>query len=155
MLRENTPQGFPTRAPYKNLPQECPAECPVRQERAPRKSSLRVSHKSPASMPHKSVLQVFQSFLQECPTRMSREGLLQECRVRVPHKSVLQERILQECPARVSHKSFAQECLLQECLPRECPTKSVPQHQGLPYAGPSADTGQPEQVEWKDSSLGD
>ena len=75
---------------------------------------------------------------------MSREGLLQECRVRVPHKSVLQERILQECPARVSHKSFAQECLLQECLPRECPTKSVPQHQGLPYAGPSADTGQPE-----------
>ena len=85
---------------------------------------------------------------QECPTRVPRKSVPQECQecpTRVPRKSVLQAKslthksVLQECSARVSYKSVPQEwSVICECptresyksVPQECPTrvcdKSVP-----------------------------
>ena len=77
---------------------------------------------------------------QECPTRVSRnhvpqecltrvKSVPQECPIRVSHKSVPQE-----CPTRVSHKSVVQEYptrVSYKSVPQEFPTrvshKSVPQ----------------------------
>ena len=64
---------------------------------------------------------------QECPRRVSHKSVPQECPTRVSHKSVLQE-----CPTRVTHKSDPQDfptrvthkSVLQEC-PRRVSHKSV------------------------------